>query len=94
MKTDKIGEFSFDYTLTRIGENTITATYEGSNFCNEATESITVEVKPIATTIVIDTLSPVTKGTQTTITGTVTDENGDAVANTVVKIMKTAVRKP
>ena len=86
LKTDADGVYTFDYTMNKVGENTIKATFEGSDFYNEATETVTVEVKALSAVITIDPIEGVTKGSTATITGTLTDENGNAIANAQVKL--------
>lgn len=86
LKTDVNGVYTFDYTLTRIGENTIKATFEGNDYYTEATTILTVDVKSLATKITLDPMGPVIKGKQATISGTLTDENNNTIANAQVKI--------
>ncbi len=86
LKTDADGAYTFDYALTKIGENTITATFEGDNYYTETTETITVEALALSTQITIDPLDTIVKGTKATFTGTLTDENGEAIANAQVKL--------
>lgn len=73
--------------MTRVGENTIKATFEGNKNYNEATTTITVEVKPLKALIILDNIDPVMKGDKAIISGKITDENGKAIANAQVKIL-------
>ncbi len=54
LKTDSEGRFSFDYVLTKVGQNNITATFQENEYYNEAMENLTVEVLPLKTTITIN----------------------------------------
>jgi len=87
VKTNDMGEFSFDYTTTRVGNNTVTATFEENDYYLGNTVEKTFEVKALATVITIDPIDSVTKGSEVTITGKLTDENNNAIANAQVKIM-------
>ncbi len=86
LKTDADGVYTFDYALTRIGENTITATFEGDDYYTESTETITVETLALSSVITIDPVDTIVKGTKATFTGTLMDENGEAIANAQVKL--------
>jgi len=86
VKSNEMGEFSFDYTTTRVGLNTVTATFEGNDYYKENTTEATFEVQQLSTLITIDPINTVTKGTKATFTGTLTDENDNAIANAQVKL--------
>ena len=87
VKTNKMGEFSFDYTTTKVGELTVTATYEGNDYYEATSTDGFLTVNALSTTITIDPIEQVTKGSPTTISGTLTDEKGNAIVNAQVKIM-------
>ena len=86
LKTNDMGEFSFDYTTSRVGNNTLTATFEETDLYKEFTVIEGFEVKALSTIITIDDMSSAIKGEQTTISGKLTDENGNAIANAQVRI--------
>jgi len=86
LKTNDMGEFSFDYTTSRVGNNTLTATFEETDLYKEFTVIEGFEVKALSTIITIDDMSSAIKGAQTTISGKLTDENGNAIANAQVRI--------
>ena len=86
VKTNKMGEFSFDYTTTRVGINTLTATFEGNDYYEATTAESTFTVEALSTIITFDDMSQVIKGTEATISGTLTDEKGNVIANAQVKL--------
>jgi uncharacterized protein YfaP (DUF2135 family) len=86
LRADDEGKFTFDYALSKVGENNITATFLENDFYNEAVEKVSVEVLPLDTIIVINPIDPVAKGESVTITGKLTDENGKAIANAQVRV--------
>lgn len=86
LKTDGEGRFAFDYALNRVGENNITATFYENEYYNQCVEKVTVVVLPLNTFIVMDQINPVAKGHAVTITGRLTDENGEKVAYAQVRV--------
>ena len=86
LRADDEGKFTFDYALSKVGENNITATFLENDFYNEAVEKVSVEVLPLGSIIEIDPIDSVVKGESVTITGKLTDENGNAIANAQVRV--------
>ena len=86
VKTNDMGEFSFDYTTTKVGDLTVTATFEGNDYYEATTDETEFTVNKLTTIITLDSIDKAIKGTQTTITGTLTDDEGNAIANAQVKI--------
>ena len=86
VKTNDMGEFSFDYTTTKVGQIDVTATFEGNNYYEATSNDTIFTVNKLSTIITIDPIETIIKGTQATITGTLTDENNNAIANAQVKI--------
>ena len=83
VKTDKEGYFTYTTTLTKVGENNITGNYLESAKYNAGSGSTTVNVTPLGTGIVFDELVTVTSGETFTITGKLTDDNGNPVVGTI-----------
>ena len=86
VKTNKMGEFSFDYTTTKVGDLTVTATFEGNDYYEATTAESTFNVEALSTVIKMDDLNQVIKGTEATISGTLTDEKGNVIANAQIKL--------
>ena len=83
VKTDANGVFTYDYVFTKVGINNITATYMGANRYTESTQTLTVEITPRDTILTIDSIKDAKKGETVTITGKLTDDNGEAVVGTI-----------
>jgi TolA-binding protein len=85
VKTDNNGVFTYTFKATNIGENTITATYEGNTRYNAAenvTTTLTVDKKD--TIITINPMSAVKKGDSVTVKGTFKDSTGAALIKSTV----------
>ena len=87
LKTDENGVYSFNYTTSRVGTNTINATFEGDEYHAESSTHITAEVNALKTMIKMDYIQPVLKENEAIISGTLTDENGEIIANAQVRIL-------
>ena len=83
VKTDKEGYFTYEATLTKVGTNNITGNYLESAKYNAGECSTTINVTPLGTGIVFDELVTVTSGETFTITGKLTDDNGNPVVGTI-----------
>ncbi len=84
VKTDENGYFSYEYTLSRVGQNNISAWYlESAKYEGSDHATISVAVGQLNTQIVFDKINPVKFGENVTIKGKLLDENGDAVVGTV-----------
>lgn len=87
LKTDSEGIFTFEYKVTKVGQNNITATYLGNTKYNSAEKTITVTVEAAESVITLDKIESVQKGNQITISGKLSDVNGNAIANAQIKVM-------
>jgi len=83
VKTDSEGVFTYDYTVSKVGINNITATYLGANRYTQTTISSTIEVVKAATTITLNSINTVTQKTSVDITGQLNDEFGNGIYGTV-----------
>ena len=83
VKTDKEGKFSYEATLSKVGENNITGNYLESAKYNAGNGSTTITVTPLDTGIVFDEIVPTKSGETVTITGKLTDDNGNPVVGTI-----------
>ena len=83
VKTDENGVFSYEYTVTKVGANNITATYEGSNRYTVSTATSTIDVAKAGTQITLNPLGTVTQKSLVDITGQLSDENGNGIYGTV-----------
>ena len=83
VKTDENGVFSYEYTVTKVGANNITATYEGSNRYTVSTATSTINVAKAGTKITLNSIGTVTQKSLVDITGQLSDENGNGIYGTV-----------
>ena len=83
VKTDENGIFTYEYTVTKVGENNITASYLGANRYAATEATTTAQVEKLATTITLNNIGTVTQKTMVKISGKLADENGKAVTGTI-----------
>ena len=72
--------------MTKEGTNNITATYAGNSIYEAVEGEITVEVAKAESVISITPIESVTKGETITISGSLKDAKGTAIANAQVKL--------
>ena len=81
--SDASGAFSYDYAVTRMGLNNITATYQGTDKYNPSNTTASVTVLEQDTSILLDDVVPIKSGERASITGQLVDANGNGVYGTV-----------
>lgn len=87
LRTDSQGFFTHSYVMNQVGTNYITVLYKGDNYYEASEVSVTVNVTKTVSKIVLNKISPVNKGSNITINGTVTDASGTAISGAQVKII-------
>ena len=83
VKTDKNGVFTYEYTVTKVGVNNITASYLGANRYSASNATTTAQVEKLATVITLNNIGTVTQKSMVKISGKLADENGKAVTGTI-----------
>ena len=83
VKTDENGVFTYEYTVTKVGVNNITASYLGANRYSASNTSTTVKVNKAGTQITLNPIKTVTQKTNVDIKGQLSDENGNGIYGTV-----------
>jgi len=83
VKTDTLGYFTYTATLSKVGVNNITGSYNESAKYNAGNGTTTITVTPLGTGIVFDELVTAKSGETVTITGKLTDDNGKPVVGTI-----------
>lgn len=83
VKTNENGEFEYTYKFNKVGVNNISATYLESNRYTQSVADTTVVVTKAVSKVALDSLADVKKNTNITISGKLTDENGNTVVGTV-----------
>ena len=95
-KTDDNGYFNYNYRVTNLGTNNITASYSGNSRYTGASNSTSFQVTSINTTITLNPIPETLVGDNVTITGKYIDANGNPLRKTsltlVVNDEKTHVR--
>ena len=86
LRTNENGEFTHTFKMTKEGTNNITATYAGNSIYEAVEGEITVEVAKAESVISITPIESVTKGETITISGSLKDAKGTAIANAQVKL--------
>ena len=85
--TDSEGKFTYSKQLTWLGINNITVSYLGNDIYEESSATGSVEVVALNTVITLDPVDQVSKGSQVTFSGKLTDEKGNAIANAQIRII-------
>ena len=86
VKTDNKGVYTYTATAKKIGENVVTATYEGTEKYNASTTETTFNVEKGECTITIDDITQAKYGENVTITGTFKNAAGKGIANSNVRL--------
>ena len=85
-KTDKTGAYTLSAKVTSVGENNVTVGYSGNTNYNAYETTATFNVEKQDVIVTVDPIADAKLGENITITGTFTDANGKAIANSNVKI--------
>ena len=83
VKTDSNGIFTYNYLVTRVGINNISATYKGSTKYTVSTASSIINVEKTGTKIVLNEVGTVKQKSKVDITGQLCDENDKGIYGTV-----------
>ena len=83
VKTDNEGVFTYNYKLTRVGQNNISVNYLGSNKYLASANRITVDVGKLESNLSLKSINATKKGNDITITGQLVDEQGKDIVGTV-----------
>ncbi len=83
VKTNENGVFTYEYTVTKVGVNNITASYLGANRYTATEATTTAQVEKLATTITLNNIGTVTQKSMVEISGKLADENGKAITGTI-----------
>ncbi|WP_323736891.1 Ig-like domain repeat protein [Methanosphaera sp. ISO3-F5] len=84
--TQENGTFTEKITANTTGTNNITITYNGNTYYNNTTNKSTFTVNKQDTTLTINTTPTIQYDKNITITGTLTDKKGAAIADKTIKI--------
>ncbi|RAP50256.1 MAG: hypothetical protein BZ138_06825, partial [Methanosphaera sp. rholeuAM270] len=84
--TDEEGTFTITIQANTIGTNNITINYQGNNNYNPTNTKTNFTVNKQNTELTVNTIKPTTIKDKITITGKLTDNNGNALTNTNIKI--------
>ncbi len=86
LRTDSRGVFTHSYVMNKVGTNNITVLYNGNNYYEASNVSFTVDVVKKQSEITLNDIPAVNIGSNVIITGTLTDDNGNAISNAQVKV--------
>ncbi len=84
--TDNNGNYNYNYTVTKDGTNNVTVTYNGDDKYTSSTKTDTFRSSKVNATVTVNPVADSTVGDRVTITGTLEDTNGKAIANTNVTV--------
>ncbi|MDO5822395.1 Ig-like domain repeat protein [Methanosphaera sp.] len=85
--TDDDGKYNYIYTTSTLGENIINVNYLGNNKYSPSSNQTSFNVRKINTNLSIDTIDDTTVGRDITVSGVLTDEFGNILANTNITII-------
>ena len=86
LTTDNNGKFTYTTQATIIGTNNILVTYGGNSNYNPTNTSKTFTVQKQDTKITLNPIPTTTYNTNVTLTGTLTDKNGNTLKNMQITI--------
>jgi len=84
--TDESGNAFLEWNVEEAGQFQVKAMYMGSSLYEACSDGADLTVSPLSTTISMDIPSSATVGDQLLINITLTDENGRAVGNQVIRV--------
>ena len=79
--TDDDGKYNYIYTTSTLGENIVNVNYLGNNKYSPSSNQTSFNVRKINTNLSIDTIDDTTIESDITISGVLTDEFGNLLAN-------------
>ncbi|RAP50111.1 MAG: hypothetical protein BZ136_02085, partial [Methanosphaera sp. rholeuAM74] len=82
--TDASGNYAVNYTVTKVGTNNVTATFDGDSVYNSASTSATFTVDIKDTVITLDDIASVEYSDIITISGTFTRSTGVPLKNATI----------
>ena len=85
--TDNDGKYNYIYTTSTLDENIVSVNYLGNNKYSPSSNQTSFNVRKINTNLSIDTIDDTTVGRDITISGVLTDEFGNILANTNITII-------
>ena len=85
--TDNEGKYNYIYTTSTLGENIVSVNYPGNNKYSPSSNQTSFNVRKINTNLSIDTIDDTTVGRDITVSGVLTDEFGNILANTNITII-------
>ena len=83
---DEEGKFSYENTTNVTGINNVTIVYDGNDTYTNSSVSFNFTVSPLFTQITANATSPVVITNNTIISGVLSDENGNSIADADVEI--------
>lgn len=84
-QTDANGKFTYSYETTKVGTFDVNATFDGNEYYNGCSQTGSITINKLTTTLTTNSIS-LKYGKAATITGTLTDENTDAVSGATLTI--------
>ena len=85
--TDNDGKYNYIYTTSTLDENIVNVNYLGNNKYSPSSNQTSFNVRKINTNLSIDTIDDTTVGRDITVSGVLTDEFGNILANTNITII-------
>ena len=85
--TDNDGKYNYIYTTSTLDENIVSVNYPGNNKYSPSSNQTSFNVRKINTNLSIDTIDDTTVGRDITVSGVLTDEFGNILANTNITII-------
>ena len=86
------GLFEYECTFKNVGQQNITAVYDGTDKYKQTENNIIFEVSKQDVTVTVDEISEVNAGTNVTIKGTFMDSNQKAITNSNVRLYVNSVK--
>ena len=90
VETDKTGKYQYEYTITKMTDLNITATYTGTEKFTPSNASTTVTVIKQDTNIIFDNIKEINSGDKVTITGQLIDGNEKGFYGTIKLLINNA----
>ena len=85
--TDNDGKYNYIYTTSTLDENIVSVNYPSNTKYSPSSNQTSFNVRKINTNLSIDTIDDTTVGRDITVSGVLTDEFGNILANTNITII-------
>ena len=85
--TGNDGKYNYIYTTSTLNENIVNVNYLGNNKYSPSSNQTSFNVRKINTNLSMDTIDDTTVGRDITVSGVLTDEFGNILANTNITII-------